>query len=853
MIPWMIRSCTFPLLLLLTCAVPVLARPAQTVDAAPAAPSSSDVADWLDRTERFYVENPHLQLPTGSHWKHFVKMKHFLDLRIVDGRVPTAADRVRAWEIHRERSAATPRVGGWFNLGPLNLSGRIVEIEFHPTDAQKISSASASGGLWLSSDGGTSWRTTTDELGSLAIGAVEVLDTNPDVVLIATGEGIFWSYVVFGVGIFKSTDAGETWGPTSLSHAITANHGFHVMESNPATGTILAGANDGLWRSTDEGDTWTLIKVGGDYYDVKWKIGDPSRVYTTKGSSDGGNNIKVSTDDGITWTKAGTGQPPSSNVSKTKLALTPADPTLIYAHYGSSVTYGTLGIYRSTDDGTTWSPRNTTLNISGGQGGYANTIAVDPLDVDRVIAGGIRVYVSTDGGTTFTETGAGLPLGTETAIHSDHHAATWEPGSTSNLWLGTDGGNWRSTDSGSTWASRRAGLVTFQFYDVCASQSDPAFVLGGSQDNGYPLPEGGGQWSLSTLTADGMACHIVPNTSTVYSEWQFGGHIKSTDAGLSWNPVMNGITGNGAGFTPQDLDVQDGDHLYTSTSDGIFRTRNGAATWVRMATHRATWISMSPVDGNVVWTTDYAASTFPVRVSTNDGNSWIAAAPYGFAVGNETKILAHPTDINTAFVTFAGYGGVAHVARTTDLGSTWTDVSGNFPPDPANTMAVDPDAPDHWYVGTDTGVWSSTDDGVTWTPLGTGLPNVVVYDLEIQRAARKLIAGTYGRGMLEIDIPVATGIAPPLALRADLLLDPPFPNPAADRVAIRFASRRAEAVSLDLHDVRGRRVANIARLPAGDGIVRRIEWIPDDLPSGVYFVVLRSGGERLSRKLVLTR
>jgi ligand-binding sensor domain-containing protein len=829
----------------------------------PAAPTpvptreSNLAADWVDRTDRFFRAHPELRAPRGSTWKHFVQIKWFLETRTLDGRLPTAADRVRAWEIGRQRRSAAPRrTTGWFALGPVNISGRIVDLKFHPTNPAKIYAASASGGLWISSDGGATWRTTTDDLPSLAIGAVCVLPTNPDVVLIATGEGIHWSYVVYGVGIWKSTDAGETWGPTSFGHDITDNHGFHVMEANPFTGTVLAGANDGLWRSTDEGETWTQVKVGGDYYDVKWKPGSATRVYSTKGGDTSGNRVKVSTDDGLTWTGAGTGQPSSSLVSKTRIAVTPADPSVIYAHYGNSQTYGTLGVYRSMDDGATWSARNTSLNISGSQGSYSNTIAVAPDDVDRVIAGGIQLWLSTDGGLTFAVTGDGTPLGDETAVHYDHHAIAWEPGSTGNLWVGTDGGGWRSTDAGSTWSMRRDGLVTVQYYDVCVAPSDPDLAIGGSQDNGLPVLDGPDTWTISTLIADGFACHFEPlDPDVIYSEWQFGGRVKSTNGALSWFAIQNGISGSSRPFAPLELDPNQTGRLFTSTIDNVYRTLNGGDLWVPVASHEATWISVSPVDGNVVWSVDGRTAGAPVRVSTNGGSNWSTAAAYGFSVGNETKIVAHPTDAGTAFVTFAGYDGVAHVARTTNFGATWQNVSGDFPSDPANTLALDPDHPEHWFAGTDTGVWFSSDEGTTWRPLGAGFPNVVVYDLEIHRSARKLVAGTYGRGAWEIDLPAidGTSVSEVHVRHPDLLLDPPAPNPVRDRALLRFASRRPGRSTVDVHDVRGGRVARVAEVDGGDGIVRTIEWVPDDLAAGVYFVVLRSEDVSVTRKLVLRK
>lgn len=637
---------------------------------------------------------------------------------------------------------------------------------------------------------------------------------------------------------------------------MTDNHGFHVMEANPITGTILAGANDGLWRSVDEGSTWVRVLNGGHYYDVKWKPGSASRVYAAKGDGTSGNGIKVSTNDGLTWAAVGAGQPASSSISKTKLAVTPAQPGLIYAHFGSSQTHGTLGIYRSTDDGAAWTPRNTSTNISGTQGMYAVTIAADPDDPLRVIAGGIKLYLSTDGGVTLTETGAGNPLGDDTAVHWDHHAIAWEPGSASRVWVGTDGGPWRSTDDGATWSPRRDGLVTTQYYDVCLDPQDPGFTMGGSQDNGLTWAEGADTtWFPSTLVADGFACFLESlDPNTIYSEWQFGGHVKSTDRGQSWFPTVTGLTGNSVPFAPLDLDPNRPGHLYTSTYNGTFRTTNGQALWQQVSTHPATWISISPVDGDIVWTTDANTTGTPVRVSRNDGATWTLAGPYGFAVGNETKILAHPTDPGTAFVTFAGYSGVAHVARTTDFGATWQDVSGDFPPDPANTVAVDPDDPDHWFVGTDTGVWYSVNDGANWVPLGASFPNVMVHDLEIQRAARKLVGVTYGRGAWETDLPAPSGLADPVVARhPDLMLDPPAPNPVTDRTLFRFASRRDGPATLEVYDVRGRRVARVASVPDGDGIIRMAKWVPVGMPPGTYLAVLRSGSESLTRKLVLAR
>jgi photosystem II stability/assembly factor-like uncharacterized protein len=810
---------------------------------------------WLNEMARFYEVYPELKEQRGGGWKPYNRVKWLLEQRMTDGRLPEFGARWEVWQARMQREAELGKSAkaSWFAIGPVNMSGRIISIDFHPTNPDIVYVGAASGGLWKSEDGGDTWRTTTDALPTLAIGAICVLPWNPDIVLIGTGEGTGPHPGLFGVGILKSTDGGETWSTTSLSYPLSDMTGTNVIEANPYTGTILAGTRDGLYRSTDEGDTWTQLKSAGRWYDVKWKPGDPNRVYAAKGFAFGANGVKVSTDDGLTWAQAGTGQPPGNQIGKTKIAVSPADSSVIYANYTSKQTSQSLGVYRSDDNGETWVPQNTTLNMVGYQGWYNLTLVVDPNDIDKVIAGGVSLYRSTDGGVDFSETGEGFILGSETEVHVDHHAIAYEPGSDSNVWVCTDGGVWRSTDDGATWSSRREGLVTYQFYDICVAQSDPNFMMGGTQDNGIPGRVDPESWAVSTLIADGMVCNVDPtDADRIYGEWQFGNQVKSEDGGDSWFNIMNGITGSGSWVTPVDQDQNQPERLFTSTSDGIFRTTNGGSSWEWVGPQTATWISISPVDGDVVWT----VSSTGVVYTVDDAETWENAAACGFPTGEATKIHAHPTDVNTAFVTFSGYGeGDAHIAMTTDMGATWVDVTGDLPSQPVNTMIVDPLETAAWFIGTDAGVWSSTNGGVNWVPHEVGLPNAVILDLEIRRNARKLVAGTHGRGAWEIDLLPLTGVDVDAAGGSSihLMLDPPYPNPLRDRTLLRFASRHPGPVSLDVYDARGRHVSHVGELAEGDGIIRTTWWSAGDLPSGVYFVTLRAGGDMKSRRIVVAK
>ena len=822
---------------------------AQRAVAAEPVRDEAAIADqaWMDELGAYYDAHPQLKTTRGSGWKPYNRAKWFYEQRMVNGEPVPIGARYRAWEqkLEVERTMPmTPR-STWFSLGPANFSGRILSLEFDPSNPTTVYAGAAGGGLWKSTDGGVNWAALTDDTASMAIGGVAVVPSNPNIVVIGTGEGTPNIDRIAGVGILRSTDGGTTWNSTNVTYSKANGHGFHAVKANPLTSTLLAGATDGLWRSTDQGATWTQVQIGGNWFDVVWKPGDANRCYTVRGGAGNGNGVKVSTDDGVTWAMAGTGQPLVGSMGKTKLAVSADEPTWVYAGFSHRTTSNLLGIYRTTNDGATWTLQANSPNMYGGQGWYNVSLAADPNDANSVISGGVELFKATDGGVTFDEIGGN--------VHVDHHAAAYRPGSPDNLFVGSDGGVWESTNDGTSWTNRNSTLVTYQFYDICVSQFSPSFIMGGTQDNGTDRWTGSTTW-LEGLFADGMVCNVNPNVSNViYAEIQFGDHYKSSNGGQGWQNIMNGIAGNGVWVTPvaEDQTPNNGGHLYTSTSNGIFRTTNGGSQWQNVGSHNANWIEMSPVDGNVVWT---VAGILGKR-STNDGGSWTDFGAYGFFSGAATKVAAHPTDINSAFVTFSGYSvGFAHVAKTTDGGASWTNITGNLPDAPANALAVDDLDPNRIFVGTDVGVWVTTDAGGSWVPFETGLPNTVISDLEIQKSARKLVAGTHGRGAWEVDITVApTGVNVATPNPLNLMFDPPSPNPVSSETVLRFAAKYHGEVTVSIFDVTGRLVNEVSHLPVGDGIIRMAPWYADDVPSGVYFAVLQAGPDKITRKIVVAK
>lgn len=835
---------------LLLCAALAALWPAAALAADPEPVQEGTFRAWEQKMRAYFDAHPELKTrrEEGTGWEPYNRIKWFNEQRLFNGEDVPLFARWRVWErkraIEREMLASGKQaVASWFSLGPTNLAGRILALEFDPLDANVLYAGGADGGVWRSTNGGVSWTPLSDELPAIAVNTVAVAQFNSNTIVLGTGEATNNIDRVGGFGIVRSTDYGATWALASIDTSGSwGDNGFHAMDVNPFDGTMIAAANDGIYRSTDDGASWTRVRLG-KYSDVVYKPGSADTVYAIKLNSgvDPGNSVRMSTDNGLTWPRRSSGLP-TLDWGKSKLAVTPANPEYLYLVITAETTYGLEGLYRSTNSGASWTLQANSPNIIGGQGWYNLSLAADPNNADRIICGGTPLWRSTDGGVNFTQIGSG--------VHVDHHAIAYRPGTTDNVFVGTDGGIWESTNDGTSWSDRNSGLVTYQFYDICVSQPDPLFSMGGTQDQGTDRWTGSTTWSQG-LGADGMVCNCDgSNSLRVYGEIQFGEHYVSNNGGVNWIWINNGLPGSGDWVTPTDLDFNNGLRVYSATVNpvGVHRTLDGGLNWITVDGDGATWISISPVIGGPVW----AVWGPNVRYTTDEGTTWVPCSAFGFPVSSPTKIFAHPTDPNAAFVTFSSYSDVAHIARTTDLGVTWQDVTGDFVDQPVNGIAVDPQNPTHWFIGTDVGVWATTTEGQAWAPYEVGLPNAVVADVEIQNSSRKLRAGTHGRGMWEIDISAPSTGVPATAQAIDLMFDEPFPNPVVGGTVFRYAARTPGNLRLAVYDVAGRLVSVVAEHPA-DGIIRTVRWDTRDVADGVYFARLVSGGQEKTQKVVVVK
>jgi photosystem II stability/assembly factor-like uncharacterized protein len=662
----------------------------------------------------------------------------------------------------------------WSEAGPTNIPGRITDLAVHPDEPNTIYAGAACGGVFKSTDNGSTWFPIFDEQGTPSIGALATHPVYSSLIYCGTGEANGSGDSYPGTGIYKSTDGGSSWVHAGLenSHHI-GRIAIHPLSPNiifVAAGGKLFGKNPerGVYKSTDSGATWDqklYISDSTAATDVAVDPTDSNIVYAAmweriRGSTYrqvGGwtSGIHKSTDGGDSWYQLTNGLPPSGpDVGRIGISVCQSSPNVLYAMYCDHPGYF-MGMYRSTDYGETWTRTNDSAleNLVSSFGWYFGNVRVDPTNPDIVFAMGVDLYRSTNGGNYWTEVGY--------SVHVDHHAMFISPSDPNRVYLGCDGGVYLSTNGGTNWSLCTSQPST-QFYAITIDYLNPQRLYGGTQDNG----------TLRTLTGalddwdhihggDGFYCNVdYTNANVIYAEYQWGWLRKSTNLGGSWYYVMDGIddTDRTNWCTPVIMDPVDHNTLYYG-SHRLYKTTNGGGWWDPISSDLTDGSGPGNLTYGTITTIDVAPSnTQVIYVGTDDANLWVTTNGGGdwtnISAGLPdrwvTRVTADPYDESIAYSTFSGHrigGALPHIYRTTNYGSSWQSISSNLPEGPINDVIVDPQNPSVLYVGSDVGVYVTEDLGGSWAPLGTGLPVTTVHDLAFHEPTRKLVAGTHGRSM----------------------------------------------------------------------------------------------------------
>jgi photosystem II stability/assembly factor-like uncharacterized protein len=804
---------------------------------------------------------------------------------------PADLARARAQAAVLRADAAGPGGRGaafWDPVGPTNIGGRIADLAVHPMDAFTLYVGAAEGGVIKTTDGGSTWTPTFDDVETLSIGDLAIDPTHPDIIYAGTGEpnGGGGSLTYGGLGIYKTTNGGVTW--TNMGLTDTRYIGRVVIDSgNPnivfvaAMGALFStNPERGVFRSTDAGASWEHVLSVNDStgaIDLVIDRQNPDRIYAatwerirrphTRDYGGPGSGIYRSTDGGDTWSLLGGGLPaPSPNIGRIGIAISLANPMVLYAIYADAVG-NFAGVYRTQNGGDLWTRTNDAA-LSGAYATYGwwfGNIRVTPTDPNRVFVLGLDAYRSTNGGASWSQVGGNM--------HVDHHALEYAPTDTGQfLYEGNDGGLYRSLDGGTTWTEIQ-GLPITQFYTVEVDHLEPHRRYGGTQDNGTnrTLTGSPNDWA-QILGGDGFHVHVDPtNNSFVYAEYQYGNFFRSTNGGSSFSPATNGISaGDRMNWsTPVVLDPSNPATLYYG-SQRVYRSTNRAVSWSA--------ISNDLTDGaggsnGVIFGTLTALAVAPsdpqvIYAGTDDANVWVTQNGGGLWTRVDaqiperwvTRVAVHPSSAGTAYVTLSGFRDddpLSHVYRTTNFGSTWSPVSNNLPEAPVNDIVIDGDDPATLFVATDVGVYFSSSSGSMWSALGAGLPNGVVNDLELHGPTRTLTAATYGRSLFTYDLGAVLGVEVADAAAHTPRLSPPAPNPTAAATQLRYDLPRRMWVTLRIYDVAGRLVRTLkdGDQPLGthtaswDGRSTRGQLVG----AGVYVARLEADGVVRSHKVIINR
>lgn len=692
------------------------------------------------------------------------------------------------------------------SIGPAIMGGRIADVEGVPGDANVVYVASASGGLWKTTNGGVTWTPIFERQGTISIGDIALAPNNPDVVWVGTGESNVRNSVSFGDGVYKSTDGGKTWQHMGLKETERIS-AIAINPHNPDIVYIGAlghafGPNDerGVFMTTDGGKTWSKTLFIDNQHGVADLDIDPTnpnilyagmwsferKPWTHRSGSEKGGVYK-SIDGGRTWNKLTNGLP--KLMGRIGVRVAPSNPNVVYAIVESKD--GTL--YRSDDRGETFRLVSKQDSIVS-RGFYYTTVRVNPANENNVFAVASTLFTSLDGGKTFRSI--------TNRSHIDFHALWIDPKNPKRMWHGQDGGIGVTYDGGESWEAVY-NIPLGQFYQVHADNRLPFYyVMGGLQDNGSwsgpsrtrePAGIMNDDWRMVSF-GDGFYVINHPDHPDVYLSESQGGDIVWTDFRTREQQAIN-PWGRGSGGGPAagqkyrfnwNAPIVFSAHDKTTVFFGgnvLFKSPDFGKTWEQIspdlttndpeklkdaggpvaienttAEYHSTIITVgeSPVQKGQIWV---GTDDGNVQVTTDGGKNWtnLVKNVNGVAANSPVShVEPSRTNASTAYISFDRHmldDFKPYIFKTTDGGRSWTNISGNLPAKAyVQIIREDPKNTNLLYAGTEIGLFASYNGGNNWIPLNLkNLPNVAIHDIVVHPRENDLILATHGRSIYIFD------------------------------------------------------------------------------------------------------
>lgn len=683
---------------------------------------------------------------------------------------------------HQQYASRRGRImsGQWNSIGPSSgIGGRILSIAIDPTNSSKLFAGSASGGIWKSTNGGSSWSSVTTGFPVLGVSSI-IIDATGNTIYAGTGEvyridstsgtpnpgntgfSVWKTRGTYGVGILKSTDGGTTWTQV-LNRSTSQLFAIQTLRFDPSnSSTVYACATDGLYRSTDAGANWTKILNLTYVSDVV--INGTSLVAAVGNLGNTVKGIFRSTNSGTSWTKISSSLPASFQ-GYIKFGYVSSAANTIIASIGVSEASGVNELYKSTDFGSTWTALSTSTHTQW-QYWCAHDVAINPSNTNKLVYGGVKWYNYT------------LPStrSTITTGHDDLHDVQFDPSNSNNVYICCDGGIYKSTNGGSSFSAINNGLGATQFYaPIGVSKQDANFIIGGLQDNGvYKTTNGGTSWStVPGGYGDGSGCVVDPtNDQNLLASGDARNVYSSTNKGVNTTnelAYLGGTYDSRTAFaSPLGISKSNPSVWYVG-SDNLHKTSNSGGSWnitgvgtsyIDAKYKPAITLEISPVNSSKVYISTSNFSQYdndvdalhltgtPNVLKTTDGGTSFTSIKGSLPDRFVMDFAISPTYDDSVFIAVGGFG-TSHIYVTGDGGSTWTSKGTGLPDVPFNAIVFDPLNPKVIYAGGDLGVYVSPDRGNTWYDFNNGLTDAVqIMDLQTS-ADNQLIAATHGKGIFK--------------------------------------------------------------------------------------------------------
>ena len=757
----------------------------------------------------------------------------------------------------RDIPTSSTRSVNWLSVNPKGLfysrtnnnyiSGRTNSLAYVNGQPNIMYIAAAQGGVWKTVNGGVNWVPLTDHLPTLACGDVIVDPNNPNVIFLGTGELNYSGDSQYGDGIYKSGDGGLTWLQVASS-TIVGNR-CSQMAIDPTNSTIVYFAgNLGVFKSINSGLNWTNTSSGTNANCIFIDPNNTQTLYITTGGTNAGQ-IKKSTDGGTSWVTLAGGLP--GGMGRVQLAMAKSNSSILYASIAAASGGALVGLYRTTDAGTTWTLQASSPNYLGSQGWYDNAVTIHLTDPNIVIVGGLDLYVSTTGGTGLVQKSSWSTSNSQNMTHADIHRLEFIG---TNLFCMSDGGIYKSTNNGNNWTDLNHDISTLQYQSADYDITNTQLLQGGTQDNNKMTSTNGGvDWDQRT-TGDGGYTIVDPvNTNFIYGQYVNGSVQRSVNSGVSFtNITPSGSTG-GLFYNPYEMAPGDHNTIVFGRAD-IWKTTNAQTAttgsgWTQIATTGVVGGSVSAI--GISWTNInkiyIGTSNGRILVTTNNGSSWSTLTGFPYV----SDFIVDNTNDNICYATLGGTAG-QHVLKTTDGGATWNNITSNLPNIAANSVVLRTASPRMVLVGTDIGVFQSIDEGASWVSFNSGLPAVEIYDMKYKQTAGVILAATHGRGCWTFDIGSVLGVDPYAIVPKDYELSQNYPNPFNPETKIKFGLPKSGIVKLNIYDVSGRVVSELINQNMNPGTFE-VTWNGSSYSSGAYFYKLEADGFTETKKMILVK